>query len=145
MEKNDSIKIEETFPPNYQQFVDRFPQVKDTPDVLFMYNRTLHNPHKIKLLDHVIIHETVHSYQQNGKPEEWYEYYFNNTEFRMCQEVEAYGMQYAYILEKVKHKNVREGLLFQLVGKLTDPIYEFNLNHMQAELKIKRVAEEKSK
>jgi hypothetical protein len=143
MSEKDSIKIVETFPPNYKQICDRFPTVANTPDALFMYDIVLHNPHKIKLLDHVIIHETVHSYQQAGKPEEWYEKYFTDTQFRLSQEVEAYGMQFAYILDQGNHRDYNDGMLFQIAGKLKDPIYDFDLNYMQAELMIKRVAKEK--
>jgi len=139
------IRVEETYPPNYAKICERFPIVRNVPDALFVWDKTIHNPHKIKLIDHVVIHETVHSYQQKGDPETWYAKYFWDTEFRLSQEVEAYGTQYAFILDQTKDKTVRYELLFQIVEKITDPMYEFKLNHMQAELKIKKMAKIKMK
>ena len=139
------IKIEQTYPPNYARICDRFPVVRNVPDALFVWDKTIHNPHKIKLLDHVVIHETVHSYQQNGDPETWYAKYFWDTEFRLRQEVEAYGTQFAFILGQGNHRDYNDGILFELTEKLKDPMYDFKLNYMQAELKIKKMAKVKAR
>jgi len=88
------MKILETFPPNYALLRDIFGE--DTSAV-YCYGDTIYNPYGREILPDVIAHEEVHMRQQDKRPDEWYNKYILDEDFRYRQEVEAYGTQLDFI------------------------------------------------
>ena len=87
-----------------------------------------------------MVHESVHTRQQGDDPKQWWNKYLENIGFRFEQELEAYAIQYAYILKTIKDKNMRFKLLFKLSQDLRSPIYGLKLSHSEAESKIRNEA-----
>ena len=88
------------FPPNYGELIEYFDaNVLEEKKAIFCYGKSIYSPFNRKVTPDVEIHEEVHSKQQEacGNPEMWYYKYINDPEFRLEQEVEAYGTQYAFI------------------------------------------------
>jgi len=117
------MKIKHKRPPNYDEIIKHFPAVADMSGVIFTYGDTLYVPSGNDIPDHLMKHEETHQRQQEelGK-DVWWEYYFDNPNFRLMQEVEAYRNQYAHIKEHSNRQSRRQ-LLQQLAKDLSRPMY----------------------
>ncbi len=66
--------------------------------VIFTYGNTIYC--KYPITEDLKVHESTHVKQQAAMgAETWWSKYFENPEFRLSQEVEAYRNQYNYIKE----------------------------------------------
>lgn len=88
----------------------------------FVYGTTIYC---VKEPSHdIIAHEVVHIDQQRRfkSPEDWWKKYFEDEEFRLEQEVEAYREQYRHL---VKHcsRDYRRFKLKVMVNSLSGKIY----------------------
>lgn len=97
------MKISIELPPNYRQIIDI---LGDVGNAVFCYGDTIYNPFNRDITPDIEIHEEVHSRQQGNNPEIWYINYLTDRDFRLKQEVEAYGTQYAFAKKHVKNKEV---------------------------------------
>ena len=88
------MDIVEQYPPNYSTLESVFDITKDT---VFCFGKTIYNPFGKELTADVIYHESVHSRQQGDNPDRWWIEYIKSPEFRLSQEIEAYGEQYAFL------------------------------------------------
>lgn len=89
-------KISTEPPPVYEEAVKRF-GVNFNKGVVFTYGNTIHTSDS-NLPEHLIEHECVHVRQQSELGAgAWWKLYFENPEFRLKQEIEAYRRQYEYI------------------------------------------------
>lgn len=119
---NQNLEIKKEYPPNYQDFLFHLGDVSKYKPV-FCYGNTIYNPFERELTPDVIFHESVHAKQQSvyPTPDMWYLRYFNEPEFRLECEKEAYGEQYAFAKRHgVKGKLltwIREQLSIELSGK----------------------------
>ena len=114
-------------------------------DIIFTYcgkeGDTIYNPSGIEIPDHVMIHERVHCEQQRHSEEgakEWWEKWLKDPEFRISQEVEAYGKQYKYICTIVRDKNARERNLNTMAEMLTWPMYGSLIDLTEAKRRIRK-------
>jgi hypothetical protein len=82
----------------------RFPRLEEakkifeiTPSVLFTYRNTIYSNYFVPY--DLITHETTHIMQQKefGGADKWWNKYFKDKEFRLSQEIEAYGRQYMVV------------------------------------------------
>lgn len=90
-------------------------------DVVFTYGDTCHCKDGI-IPDWLEAHESVHSRQQVD-PEAWWELYFNDPDFRLSQELEAYQVQYQWILKRIKDRNSQFRWLNKFATDLASPMY----------------------
>lgn len=92
------MKIAIGFPPNIQTIRAVLPI---PPHSLFTYGDTIYNPSGRTIPDDQVHHEEVHQRQQGSDPEAWWSKYLMDPKFRLSQEVEAYGNQYAFALKYI--------------------------------------------
>lgn len=117
------MKIKHEFPPNYQEIVKHFPSVKNNIQVVFSYGDDLYVPSGNEIIEHLMVHEQTHQKQQNAiGVDVWWSRYFDDKEFRLSQEIEAYRNQYLYIKETANRKD-RKILLHKLSEDLSSSIY----------------------
>lgn len=86
---------------NYIESGAVFTSVKDfippnISDICYTYGSVCFSPRE--LTRDLVVHESVHVTQQGDKPDEWWDRYGDDVEFRYSQELEAYRAQYKYIL-----------------------------------------------
>lgn len=134
------IEIIESLPPNYEDIIKAIPAVKDIENVVFTYGSKIYNPDKGHVPDHLMVHESVHTRQQGEDPDVWWYRYLKDIEFRFEQELEAYSIQYAFILKTIKDRNIQSKLLFGLAQDLKSPLYGMDMSHGEGESKIRNGA-----
>lgn len=111
--------------------------------VLFTYGDTIYNPDGVDIPDHIIVHEEVHEKQQAKEgmtPELWWGKFLRDTEFRLDQESEAYGVQYAFFCKHRKDRNERNRFLRGLAGSLSGPLYGNSIGLIEAMQLIRKRA-----
>lgn len=128
------MKISKTFPPNYSHICDFVTPTKDT---IFTYGNTIYNPHDINILPDVVFHESIHKKQQGDNPETWWNLYLTDRDFRLSQEVEAYGEQYLFAKENVKQPRLVEWRLDNMAHALSGEVYGILLTYGEAKSKIR--------
>lgn len=121
-------------PPNYEEIVKRFPAVKNNKGVVFTYGEILYIPGAFVPPSDLQKHEEVHSKQHKNFPggaEAWWKKYLTDREFRLHEELEAYGHQYLHICQIVNRKG-RIAHLHRLADDLSSPIYGNAIKKKQA-------------
>lgn len=104
------MNILNTYPPNIDKIREIF---NVSPDTIFTYGNTLHNPTNGIIDDALMVHEQTHATQQGDDPELWWSKYLHDQSFRFKQELEAYRNQY----RKFKAENSRNEA-FLLLNKI---------------------------
>jgi len=130
------MKILEQNPPNIDDIKRIFPHYKNHKPV-FSYGNTIYNPFKIKLTPDLERHEQVHSERQGEYPEVWWYRYLTDKEFRLEEELVAYGEQ----LKFAKNNGVR-GKLYDwakenMAQALSGELYGNLISYGEAESKIR--------
>ncbi len=113
------MKIKHKYPPNIEKIRAVFPLHKG---IIFTYGDTLYNPDKGNIDEALIKHEETHTRQQGDNPDEWWEKYFVDIDFRASQEIEAYRNQYQYAVENYS-RPMRRALLKQISKDLSSAMY----------------------
>ena len=134
------MEIKTEFPPNYEEILKHLDVSSE--DVVFTYGNVIYNPKNLTLADHLVVHERVHAKQQKEMGvEAWWQKYFNNPEFRLQQEVEAYGAQYRFVREAEDYTAAtKKAFLTQLAFDLSGGIYGHIINYLKAEAAIRIAA-----
>ena len=122
------------YPPNIKQIKEVFPILPES--MLFCYGDVIYNPNGQELADHIQIHELTHSDQQQEKPEEWWDKYLNDKDFRLKQELLAYQRQYQFAKIWVKDRNELARFLWKLAQDLSN-LYKVNITFSEAMKQIK--------
>ncbi len=109
------------------------------PETVFTYGDTLYiqDIKEERIQSHLLAHEEVHARQQKD-PETWWRQYLEDPKFRIEQEVEAYGEQYAWVVKNVPIKKIQAQFLFKLAADLSGPTYGNAVSFGEAESKIRR-------
>jgi hypothetical protein len=81
----------------------------------------------------------VHIKQQGDNPKEWWDKYLTDKKFRLEQEVEAYGIQFAS-LKSVVRDDISKQFLTRFAVVLSSPMYGSMLSLQEAESKIRNYA-----
>lgn len=134
------MKIEKTYPPNYEEIVKHFPFVATHTGIVFTYKDVLHAPNLPEdqtISDDLLVHESTHTKQQGDDPDAWWKQYFDDVPFRKSQEVEAYKNQYQFAKARYGTKNANN-LLVHLASDLSSEIYGLGITYNQAEKLIKK-------
>lgn len=133
------MKIIETFPPNIEEIRKHFPNFAEH-EPLFCYGDTIYNPFKTTVTKDLEIHEEVHSKQQGEFPDVWYFKYFNDIEFRLQQELEAYGTQLAWVKKQDIPGKLKDWKKEKIAQALSGSLYGNLLSYAEAESKIRNFA-----
>lgn len=130
------MKISKDRPPNFRAIVDALGESKNA---IYCYGDTIYNPNGRDVTPDIEIHEQVHSKQQGDQPEIWYYKYLNDGNFRLQQEIEAYGTQYAFVKPHV-HGKLREWIKDNMAQALSSGDYGNLISHREAEQAIRQFA-----
>lgn len=132
------MKQSKAYPPNYKELTDVLGDVSEFKPV-FAYGDTIFNPFNREITPDVEYHEQVHSNQQANftSPEIWYIKYLNDAEFRLAQEIEAYGGQYAFGKERVSQNRLLDAFLDSLAFELSGKAYGSLISFGEARSKIR--------
>lgn len=132
------MKIVTGYPENYEEIKAAFPAIENMATV-FAYGDTLYNPTGAKIPDHLLVHEQTHTKQQAMSPDLWWRQYIADAQFRLQQEVEAYGNQYAYISE-IASNRVRREFLHTFSKTLSSEMYGSIVSYAEADRLIRTYA-----
>ncbi len=112
--------IKDRKPLIYEKCVEQF-GVNWEDGVIFTYGNEIfckYNLPPIKL-----IHEMTHIRQQGNNPKEWWDKYFEDKEFRLEQEKEAYLNESKWLKENVKDRNQRFTVIYKNAKDLSSSMY----------------------
>lgn len=130
------MKIVMNYPPNIEEIKKVATIRKGT---IFTYGDTIYSPSTASLPDHLIKHEETHMQQQTN-PDEWWQRYLTDVEFRIEQEVEAYHNQYEFYKNEVRDTIKQQQLLMSLAADLSSDMYGGIISFEDA---MKRIVEGK--
>jgi hypothetical protein len=134
------LKIKKEYPPNYRDIVDKL----GTPPVhvIYCYGDTIYNPSGKEITPDFEIHEEVHSKQQGSAPEIWWEKYLSDSQFRLKQEIEAYGTQYLFackLIDEIRGgAKMKKWMLESMARALSGKEYGGMIGYNQAETAIRK-------
>jgi hypothetical protein len=126
------MKISNERPPLFEAILAAFPGAEAMKPV-FCYGDIIYNPFGTRVGLDLIEHEKVHSYQQGADPKKWWIQYINDPEFRLTQEIEAYGTQYAFIKQNVKDREAVYWALTQISKALASEMYGISITPSKAQ------------
>lgn len=102
---------------------------------IYSWGEIIYNPAALTLPQHIIVHEETHGRQQwrtNG-PENWWRRYFDDAQFRLEQEIEAYHQQYNYACAfDIGDRNKQVRFLHRLASDLASPLYKVPITQAEA-------------
>ncbi len=132
------MKIVTEFPPNFEIIKLSLGNIEEhTP--IFCYGDTIYNPFNIDVTPDLEMHEEVHSQQQGADPATWWHYYLQDRDFRLKQEIEAYGKQYALAL-KIAPRKLSDWVKEKCAQSLSSELYNLGITYHQAESLIRKQA-----
>lgn len=114
------MRVVTGYPPNYKAIKAAFNPGRGT---VFAYGDTIFAPDGGAVPEHLKCHEAVHARQQGTNITAWWDRYIADPAFRLAQEVEAYGVQYAFIVSTVKDREKRNRYLREFATALSGPLY----------------------
>ena len=127
------MEIINTPPPNYAEILKHFPNADLKGGTLFTYGDTCYCKY---ISDDTLVHEETHSRQQTN-PEEWWNKYFIDVDFRLLQELEAYQNQWVWIYNNVRDRNERARMLHKICCDLSGDLYNNMIEYNEAVKLIK--------
>lgn len=131
------MKIINTFPPN----IDLICTFLDVPtDATFAYGNIIYNPSGKELSQDIIQHEQIHERQQAESPDVWWAKYLSDRDFRLKEETQAYGMQYAFAQQHVKSRKLLEWAKESMALALSGAAYGKLCTYGEAESRIRNYA-----
>lgn len=131
------MKITESYPPNINEIKSKFPHLENHKPI-FSYGDTIFNPFKVVVTPDLEHHEKIHSERQGQFPEIWWSKYLSDDEFRLEEELLAYGEQYKFFKENANNPKISEWLLDKLSLALSGELYGNIISYGEARSKIRR-------
>lgn len=126
------MKISNEKPPVFEECVKRFGVSWD--NTIFTYGDTIHVKDDLPIWK--IVHEETHSIQQGGEPEKWWKRYFDDVEFRLSQEIEAYINEGKWIKTHIKDRNKRFKMIEYNARSLSSGMYGNIISYNEALKKL---------
>lgn len=135
------MEIRRELPPNYEEICKTLSPNEHT---IFTYEDIIYAPNLTdasQIEDHLALHEEIHSHQQREEgADKWWTKYLANPEFRLEQELQAYGAQYGFVCKKDIPAAVKKNFLGRIATDLASPVYGGLLTQGEAEAKIRAKA-----
>lgn len=134
--------LKHELPPNWKTILEHFPSLQGMEQkVVFTYYPHIYMPRQIALPPDIAIHEHVHLHQQAVlSPGLWWKAYLSNPEFRLNQELEAYGAQLHWftrfrnlIYKQEKHR---------LASDLSSEFYGNIISYGEAASRLQKIVNE---
>lgn len=117
------------YPPNYELIKKKF---NPSDEFVFTYGDTVYVPSGVKIPEHLKAHEQVHIEQQKENPDEWWDKFIKDRDFRLAQEIKAYRAEYQFFCLKEDNKRKRYNQLFRMALYLSGDAYGRMLTMPQA-------------
>lgn len=133
------MKISPEFPPNYTLLQMTFPNLGEELKPIFCYGDIIYNPFNKEITKDLEIHEEVHSLRQGDNPDHWWQKYLIDKEFRLEEEIMAYGTQYAFVKNLKMKTEVKDWMKESMAHSLASD-YGLDISYGQAESKIRNYA-----
>lgn len=138
------MKIVDGYPPNFKAIQEVFTDIeKHKP--CFCYGDTIYNPYGIDISPDLEHHESIHTKQQASNPELWWYNYLYKKDFRLSQELEAYGEQYLFVKKHVPNNRLRKWKLEHFAKAVSSELYGNLITYYQAESAIRNYGKEQPK
>lgn len=112
--------IKSGFPPNIEEIAKVF---MHQTGVVYCFGADIYNPDNSYIDEPQLVHEGIHTTQQGDKPQDWWERYLRDNDFRFAQELEAFQAQYRCFCERVKDRNYCDKYLRKLARSLSSETY----------------------
>lgn len=132
------MKVLNQEPPNYQEIIAAFPAA-ESAEVVMTYGDCIYNPKSLRLREDVMFHESIHANQQGNDPVAWWKKYIEDPEFRISQELQAYGAQLAF-LRKFRTGPAIAIALKNLAHFASSPVYGNAITMPEALKRIKKIS-----
>ena len=117
------MKILTTRPPVADKIKEVFGTEFDDGNIIVTYGDDVYTKSGYLPPD-LFAHEIIHVMQQTKMtPIQWWVRYFEDPEFRLSQELEAYRNQYTYYLDNIKDRNILYRELVRISRGLAGPTY----------------------
>lgn len=112
----------------------------DDNATIYTWGDAIYNPANLRITEDLFVHERTHMLQQSkfGGPEQWWDEYLKDANFRYTQEVEAYQAQYKFFCGKNKDRNIQFRYLRMLSLILSSPMYKMEKSASEALTDIKK-------
>lgn len=112
-------------PPNFEQILAAFPDA-NKPGVIFAFGEDIYNPSGDPIPVALLMHENVHNVRQRKfeKPEQWWDRYISDAEFRYTEELPAHVAEYKAQAQPLD-RNDRAKLLQFTARRLVAPLYNY--------------------
>lgn len=117
------MNISQGSPPNWAEIERHFPSV--SPRTVAVYGDTLYMRGNGEPSEDLKAHEAMHVIQQKaaGGPGKWWAKYFEDPQFRLVQELDAYRAQYRKLQLIQRDRNKLAAELTRLAHDLSGPNY----------------------
>lgn len=132
--------LKHELPPNWEELKKMFPAIEGQEQrIIFTYFPHIYMPREIALPPDLAVHESIHLHQQSEMtPGVWWENYIQNKEFRLHEELIAYGAQLHWWSA---HRNAVFKLIqHQLATDLSSEFYGNIISYSEASTQIKKIA-----
>lgn len=114
------MKISTEKPPNWNEIIKHFPVTWG--GIIVTYGDTIYCG--VPLSTQKAAHEAVHVMQQTSYGvDKWWIRYFEDIDFRLQQEVEAYRKEVQWVNKNVKDRNLKYKIIRKICLDLSSPIY----------------------
>jgi hypothetical protein len=111
-------------PPNFELIRLHFPKA-ESPGTLFAYDGSIYNPSGTVVPPALVAHEEVHLHRQrDAGPNEWWNRYILDSEFRYTEELLAHVAEFK-MQKGTNDRNLGARLLIQTALRLIAPLYNY--------------------
>lgn len=131
------MKISIDYPPLYQAIKEVLPNHGKS---IFCHGDTIYNPYNLEITEDLKVHEAVHQKQQGDNPNLWWSNYLSDKDFRLQQEIEAYGTQYAWVKKLDMKWVIKDWMKEKMAQALSGESYGNLISYAEAESKIRNYA-----
>jgi hypothetical protein len=118
-------------PPNYEDICQAIPAVRKNKAIVFVYAPYIYSPAGIELRPDLLAHEKVHVKRQGDDPAAWWDKYLVDKDFRLREELAAYQVQYAFMVEHYDRAK-RRAITMSIAKDLSGPMYGGIITKQQA-------------
>ncbi len=133
------IKIIQGYPPNYQQIASNFPV---TENQIYAYYPNIYKTREDDIEPSILLHENIHCERQKHQGvEKWWYNYIMDKDFRLEEELCAFGAQYAFAQTVYRSKQCQK-MLHEMSVNLSSPLYGNIIDKNKAECLIRLRAKE---
>lgn len=140
------MKIIQADPPNIEEIDAAFKVRASGKKIFYCYGDTIYNPFNIAIPPAIMDHEKVHSFRQNGQPQEWWHSYINDLKFRLNEEILAHRAEAQWWARQPDTNKSIPGFrslvdfhMIQIAKRLSSPLYGSMISFSAAKKEVARV------